>query len=76
MLTGKKFPQNVRALRMLAEEVLRGVLDCNTLESKEDFMEVLENIAKRSKTAKLWVDMLIKPVFIIMRFDRAEREAD
>ena len=28
MLTGKKFPQNVRALRMLAEEVLRGVLDC------------------------------------------------
>ena len=76
MLTGKKFPQNVRALRMLAEEVLRGVLDCNTLESKEDFMEVLENIAKRSKTAKLWVDMLIKPVFIIMRFVRAEREAD
>ena len=32
MLTGKKFPQNVRALRMLAEEVLRGVLDCNILE--------------------------------------------
>ena len=79
MLTGKKFPQNVRALRMLAEEVLRGVLDCNILESKGDFMkvlEVLENIATRSKTSKLWVDMLIKPVFLIMRFVRAEREAD
>jgi len=39
MLTGKIFPQNVRSLRMLDEEVVREVLDCNTLESKEDFME-------------------------------------
>ena len=39
-------------------------------------MEVLENIATRSKTSKLWVDMLIKPVFLIMRFVRAERETD
>ena len=61
---------------MLAEEVLRGILDYNILESKGDLMEVLENIAKRSKTAKLWVDMLIKPVFLIMSFVRAEREAD
>lgn len=61
---------------MLAEEVLRGVLDFNKLESKGNLMDVLENIAKRSKTAKLWVDMLIKPVFLIMTFVRAEREAD
>ena len=26
MLTGKKFPQNVIALRMLAEEALRGII--------------------------------------------------
>ena len=76
MLTGKKFPQNVRALRMVAEEVLRRVHDFNILESKGDLIYVLENIAKRSKTAKLWVDMLIKPVFLIMNFVRAEREAD
>ena len=76
MLTGKKFPQNIRALRMLAEEVLRGVFDSNTIESKGDLMEVLEDIAKRSRTAKLWVDMLIKPVLLIMSFVRAEREAD
>ena len=25
MLTGKKFPQNIRALRMLTEELLRGI---------------------------------------------------
>ena len=36
--------------------------------SKGDLMDVLENIAKRSKTAKLWVDMLIKPVFLITSF--------
>jgi hypothetical protein len=38
-------------------------------------MIVLETISERSKTAKLWVDMLIKPLFI-MTFVRAEREAD
>ena len=76
MLTGKKFPQNVRSLRMLAEEVLRGVIDNNRLESKGDLMEVLENIAKRSKTDKLWIDMLIKPVFMITNFVRVEREPD
>jgi hypothetical protein len=39
-------------------------------------MIVLETILERSKTAKLWVNMLIKPMFIIMKFVRAEREAD
>jgi len=76
MLTGKKFPQNMRALRMLAEEILREVLDDHPLHSKEDLMKVLGELAERSKTAKLWVDTLIKPVFIIMMFVRAEREGD
>ena len=76
MLTGKKYPQNVRALRMLAEEILRGIPTNHTLESKADVMQVLEDIANRSKTAKLWIDILIKPMFIIMQFVRAEREAD
>ena len=76
MLTGKKFPQNVRALRMLAEEVLRRIFEEHRLESKQDLMKVLEDRASRSKTVKLWVDMLIKPIFIIMLFVRSEREGD
>jgi hypothetical protein len=39
-------------------------------------MILLETILERSKTAKLWVDMLRKPMFIIMEFVRAEREAE
>ena len=27
MLSGKKFPQNIRALRMVVEELLRGIID-------------------------------------------------
>ena len=42
------------SVMFLEEEVLKGVIDNNRLESKGDLMEVLENIAKRSKTAKLW----------------------
>ena len=60
---------------MLVEEILRGVFDSYSLESNGDLIKVLDNLAERSKTAKLWVDMLIKPVFIIMMFIRAAREA-
>ena len=76
MLIGKKFPQNIRTLRMLAEVILQGPLDDHTLGSYAELMEVLEDLAERSRTAKLWVDVLIKPVFIMMMFVRAEREGD
>jgi hypothetical protein len=39
MLSGKKFPQNVRALRMLSEEVLRQIFECADLASAEDLMD-------------------------------------
>ena len=32
--------------------------------------------ASRSRTSKLWVDNLIKPVLIMMQFVRAERDGD
>ncbi len=76
MLTGKKFPQNVRAIRFVAEELIRGIFERNPLASHEDLMKHLEELACRSKTAKLWIDVVIKPVFIIMQFVRAEREGD
>ena len=76
MLTGKKIPQNVRAIRMVAEEILRGLLEGTTIACKDDLMKLLEELANRSKTTKLWVEVLIKPVFIMMMFIRAEREGD
>jgi len=74
MLSGKKFPQNVRALRLVVEEVLRGIV--GQLESHTELQEHLEVLSQESRTTRLWVDCLIKPVFLMMLFVRAEREAD
>ena len=74
LLSGKKFPENIRALRIVVEEVLRPVLD--KVDNIDTLMTVLETTSRQSRTTKLWVDCLIKPVLIIMSFVRAEREGD
>lgn len=76
MLSGKKFPQNVRALRLVTEEILRDIVAVHDFKSTEELVQVLDEIAKQSKTAKLWVDVFIKPVLLMMNFIRAEREGD
>ena len=76
MLIGKKFPQNVRALRIIAEELLRSVFEENVIKSHADLLKVLELKACMSRTSKLWIGILIKPVFLMMNFVRAEREGD
>ena len=67
MLTGKKLPQNIRAMHLVAEEILRSVVHVQILCSKYDLMKILA-VAEQSLTAKLWVDVFIKPVFIMMMF--------
>ena len=74
MLSGKKFPQNIRALHLLTEELLRGTIV--QMDSHDSLMKVLDDKTKESRTTKLWVENLIKPVMLIMMFVRAEREAD
>ncbi len=76
LLSGKKFPQNVRALRIVTEELLRPIITENEIESHADLMKVLEECASKSKTAKLWVDVVVKSTFIAMLYIRSEREAD
>lgn len=76
MLHGKKFPQNVRALRMTAEEVLRTVLVNDDVQDFESMMLILEQRAEESRTTRLWLDVLIKPVLLMMLFVRAEREGE
>ena len=39
-------------------------------------MKKQDSIASKSRTTRLWVDALIWPVFLIMGFVRAGREAD
>jgi len=77
MLTGKKFPNNVRALRMLVEELLRPVFEENPdLSTMEDLLRVLDDLSENSRTARLWTDCVIIPVFNMMRYIRAERVSD
>ena len=76
MLSGKKFPQNLRALRMVAEELLRRILREMPVVCHQDLIQVLEDLSAQSKTTKLWVDVLIKPVLISMIYVRAEIEGD
>jgi len=74
MLTGKRYPQNFRALRMVVEELLRTMVD--EIDNPNDLVVLLESRANDSRTTQLWVDMLIKPVLLMMLFSRAEKEAD
>jgi hypothetical protein len=76
ILQGKNFPQNTRALCICAEEVLRPVLKEGSVSSFREMIQHLDLIAKKSRTARLWLDAFIWPVFLIMRFIRASREAD
>ena len=76
MLIGKKYPQNLRALRMLVEELLRPLLKDGKIDSHSKLMSVLEEKSNSSRTTKLWVDVLIKPIFLCLLFVRAEREGD
>ena len=73
MLSGKKYPQNIRALRLLTEELLRGTIV--HMDSHDSLMKVLDNKSQESRTTKLWVENLIKPVMLMMMFVRAERES-
>ena len=74
MLAGKRFPQNFRALRIVVQELLRDIL--SKVDTYERMMEVLETNASQSKTTPWWVENLVKPIFIMMLFVRAEREGD
>ena len=74
MLSGKKFPQNFRALRMVVEILIgKRVVD---IASGDEMDNLLNELRTGSKTSKLWVDSLIKPVLLTMLYVRAEREGD
>ena len=51
MLTGKYFPQNTGALRMVAEELLQPII--SRAESHEDLMSILETESTKSRTANV-----------------------
>lgn len=57
MLNGKMFPLNVRALWMVAEEVLWCIITDGQFQKMDDLMGALDQIASQSRTVKLWVEV-------------------
>ena len=73
MLTGKNFPQNTRALRIV-EQVLHQILcEVNTF---DELMQELKARASKSRTAKHLVENLVLPVLLMLMFIRAEQEGE
>ncbi len=74
ILTGKSWPQALRAYRMLT-----GVLLAEFMESgQKTYDEIEEYIdsVRHHATGRLWVDCLIKPVMIANFFIHAENKGD
>ena len=66
ILSGKKFPQNIRAPRHLTEELLREVIF--KIESFDGLMAGTQD--KNQSHSKLWVENLIKSVMAMTMFVR------
>ena len=76
MLIGKKFPMNMRALRFAVLELLRGYVDNADVDSYDNLDSLLCDLATKSIQAEHWINNLIKPVFLMMLYLRAEREGE
>ena len=62
MLSGKTILQNLRALRMLTEELLRELLQPDSeIKSMDDLEAHLDHLSEKSRAAKLWVTTITLP---------------
>ncbi len=73
MLSGEKFPMNMRAQSLLTDELLKKIVNQDDVSSHDDLLTVLEDLTTRSRFAKLWIDRLIKTVLTMMLFVKVER---
>ena len=83
MLSGKKYPQNFRALVMLTEELLRPIIAPDPPSNPEEDISSMQQLQRRldilstqSRTAKFWINVIIRPTMLCMKFVRAERESE
>ena len=74
MLIGKKFPMNVRALRLVVTELLHGFVD--NIKDYNAFDLFLKRISEESILSKHWMKNLVQPVLLMLLYIRAEREGE
>lgn len=58
------------------KELLRDNINNEDVKNYNDMILYLQNISETSRTAKLWVENFVQPLFLIMQFVRAECEGD
>ena len=67
----------MRALRMVVDVILEAVLKELDVGCCDTFIGITwKKKAQKSRTCRLWLDSLIKPVLLMMSYVRAEREGD
>ena len=76
ILYSKKYPDNFHVLRFVAEELLRDVVNPGEFETTDKLVNNLQEVLSESRTSKVWIKNVIKPMFIAMRYARAERECE
>ena len=59
---------------MVVQELLRPILKDGLINSYNKLMKILDEKSKLSKTTKLWVDVVIKPLFFCCICEQKERE--
>ena len=64
----------MHTLSLVAEELLRPLFNTEDLNSYHILSTVLADVAHDSRTAKVYVDCLIRPVFIMTVYVRALKE--
>ena len=66
----------MRALRFAVIELLREYIDFKNITSYSELSKMLDELSSKSFLAEKWIENLIKPVFIMMMYLKAEREED
>ena len=74
MIITKKFRINVRALRLVVIELLRGFID--DIKDYNKFDLFLKRISKEGILSVHWVKNLVTPVLLMMLYIRREREGE
>ena len=68
--------QNISALCLLTEELLRAIVENNELNNMAELEHLLKDLSAKSRTTKAWTKLVIKPTLLIMQFTRATHEPD
>ena len=66
---------DARYLRLVAEELLCDIFK-EDISNYNDLISTLEDAGSSSRNAKLWFDVVVKSVFIMIKFVTATQEAD